>query len=541
MKAPATTLVEEAPMIVDMVGPSHGQPSFVGVTVSPGMLRYSGPAYVKTTPTLPTAPSAPLSQMGPAHVDFAKSRFTRPMTSVPEVPPIVSISDETTPYAAPTYPVFSSTFTKPITSYPTYLTPTSQPAALSYEPVWTPPQLTNPIPPRLPTFPQPVNSMPLMTPDMLMGPASLRRPSAPPCRVRSNDYASKDDIYLLCKTLSQSLHMPSIKIPKFKGDPKLFYPWLNAFDDYVTKVSTDASITLRQMIEHTEGEAREAIEHLVLSSDKAQALQIARDTLIFRFGNKSLVIDAHIRSLTVGPKFAQHDVKGICTLASDMRNAYVIFRSWGAELQLDSQFHLEAIFSRLPRSLRMDYVLDASWLQSPIPSFLHLLRFVEKRAYLYNTFYGRALAELDVRSKPAATARNTMKPFQSTKVGRITTFATVSKPAESTKNSSLSATTNETTTPRVPCPCCEGSHFLYLCVKFKDMEVDARLQWVNENKICRNCLRSNEHFAYDCTSNRRCQVTGCRRKHHTLLHVKEMPYSMKADQQTTASTAPSEE
>lgn len=120
--------------------------------------------------------------------------------SFDEIPSIATLSDQTSPYAAPTV-------TKPIRSYPTYL------AALLYEPV-----CTRPIPPRLPCdFSAAVDHRN----------AGLGRhqhyDSHVHCVVRCArmNTTVKMTLYMLCKTSSQECANS-----KFKEDPKLFYPRL---------------------------------------------------------------------------------------------------------------------------------------------------------------------------------------------------------------------------------------------------------------------------------------------------------------------------
>lgn len=68
------------------------------------------------------------------------------------------------------------------------------------------------------------------------------------------------------------------------------------------------------------------------------------------------------------------------------------------------------------------------------------------------------------------------------------------------------------------CVCCDESHALYKCVKFKTMKVQARRALVNEKQLCILCLQAN-HKYNECFLKKTC--TDCGRKHNDLLHFKD--------------------
>ena len=352
---------------------------------------------------------------------------------------------------------------------------------------------------------------------------------ATPCSdqytVNSNPgFASKDDIYALYRTVNQGFNVPGIKVPKFDGNPTQYHVFIRTFDNVIGHNIRDPGTLLTQLIEHCTGDAREAIQHLALSDDLPMALKQARDILSFRFGNRSLVISAHINELTSEPNIPPNDVKALCKLASQMRNCHVIFSSWNAEGMLDAHSYLKAIFSRLPKNLQCDYVADDSWLTHPIPSFTHLLSFIEKKAYLHNTFYGRVMA--DLHSKPKTTQGRPNRTF------RASSFATLSVSDESAGTSTKANTITrqqegkkndgDVTTEKI-CPCSNDNHALYRCESFLKMDIQNRRAFITNHSLCFNCIKSTKHIAKNCPSHKRCLAEGCRKTHHTLLHLNQMP------------------
>uniref|UniRef100_A0A8D8X311 Peptidase A2 domain-containing protein n=1 Tax=Cacopsylla melanoneura TaxID=428564 RepID=A0A8D8X311_9HEMI len=71
------------------------------------------------------------------------------------------------------------------------------------------------------------------------------------------------------------------------------------------------------------------------------------------------------------------------------------------------------------------------------------------------------------------------------------------------------------------CVCCkQGRHKLYECDQFKKLQLKERLALINKHNTCFNCLSTNHHAAYNCSSKSVCKF--CSRKHHSLLHSNQL-------------------
>ena len=64
---------------------------------------------------------------------------------------------------------------------------------------------------------------------------------------------------------------------------------------------------------------------------------------------------------------------------------------------------------------------------------------------------------------------------------------------------------------------CYQGHRIIDCVKFKQKTAIERKNFINEQKLCLNCL-SKAHMLRECQLEFRCRLDGCRQKHHTLTH-----------------------
>ena len=79
-----------------------------------------------------------------------------------------------------------------------------------------------------------------------------------------------------------------------------------------------------------------------------------------------------------------------------------------------------------------------------------------------------------------------------------------------------------TVSPITPdsCPLCPAKHPLYKCPTFLKKSIRNRHASVKQLKVCFHCL-AGLHLARDCTFRKDvlCQLDGCERYHHPLLHM----------------------
>ena len=86
----------------------------------------------------------------------------------------------------------------------------------------------------------------------------------------------------------------------------------------------------------------------------------------------------------------------------------------------------------------------------------------------------------------------------------------------STFATSATNTANENQKDQRECVLKDGKHPIWKCTKFKKMNVEERGQKAKELKLCFKCL-ADAHQMKNC-SGRLCDVNGCGKPHHRLLH-----------------------
>ena len=78
--------------------------------------------------------------------------------------------------------------------------------------------------------------------------------------------------------------------------------------------------------------------------------------------------------------------------------------------------------------------------------------------------------------------------------------------------------TGLTTGKKLKCSICEGSHTVPTCLTLSDSTVDERFKFVTKATLCFSYL-SKGHMTRDCRSRKKCEINGCQRFHHSLLHM----------------------
>ncbi|CAG7729173.1 unnamed protein product [Allacma fusca] len=65
--------------------------------------------------------------------------------------------------------------------------------------------------------------------------------------------------------------------------------------------------------------------------------------------------------------------------------------------------------------------------------------------------------------------------------------------------------------------CGKAEHFTDACKEFQEDGINARWKLVTEHKLCFNCINKG-HQIINCPKKTKCEVNGCQRRHHKLLH-----------------------
>ena len=72
-------------------------------------------------------------------------------------------------------------------------------------------------------------------------------------------------------------------------------------------------------------------------------------------------------------------------------------------------------------------------------------------------------------------------------------------------------------TSKPPCVYCKGNHRVWSCRRFQNIGVNEHWNVARDKRLCFHCLVS-DHEGRACTKARPCNINGCTRNHHHLLH-----------------------
>ena len=303
----------------------------------------------------------------------------------------------------------------------------------------------------------------------------------------------------------ETLQMPQAELSPYEGDPMQYWQFVRAFDNNVGSLPVDDSKKLTRLLHYCRGKALTVIQCCASMEPKVGYAK-ARKLLEERFGNRYLVAEAWIAKITEGPQISGHDSEGLQEFADSLRCCMDTLEAMNSTQEVNVQRVLLKIVERLPVYLQIRWrktVRDIRRKNDKMPDIRDLVSFVSDAAEETNDpVYGK----LGDRGKTKTGTEPHMKPkfkhapMQAANTSfKATTFANIG--GEEMKK----------------CPLCGGIHPLFKCKEFIDKKLEDRLKIARDNGLCFNCL-SGKHLATNCKSHWNCLVSGCGKKHNTLLH-----------------------
>ena len=354
-----------------------------------------------------------------------------------------------------------------------------------------------------------------------------------------------------------SMQLPKPELMTFDGNAKKWTAFRNNFVTGLANRVQDPAIKLNYLIQHCSGEAKKSIQDCVLL-DPVVGYDNAMDILSKRFGSNHLVARSHIEDLTHGPKIPTNDVEALVRFATDLRNAKIVLTQLEFTSDMNSHETMRLLVKRLP------YTLGSKWVEKAAdilergrePKFEDLVDFIEVRARVSSTMYGRDHANQNKNNPEKSNNTNTNRNRGNKGVGdkqssmgswakaaacvsnnadELADVNAVTKPNNKNKQgresganfkpskkgapqvaaqSSRQSNDGGRTSSKKACPKCNSDNNKLLdCRTFERMRLEEKLRVVQEQGLCFRCL-GNDHWAKDCKA--RCSK--CNRRHHELIH-----------------------
>lgn len=320
------------------------------------------------------------------------------------------------------------------------------------------------------------------------------------CLVKDDDSSDSSK----CKVMSShsNIKLPDIKLPQFDGS---YDKWLEFKNSYVTLIHKRTDLDLIQKFHYLRssitGTASQVISALEFTDSN---YLLAWELLENRFHNERLLIHNHVKSLFTmspmnkeSPKYIRSMIDNILRNLRALKSLNEPTETWdtliiylvASKFDLCTEREWETYKGTIKSNSHVDYKLKLD----------DLLTFLRNRADV--------LEMLNVNHN-----RYSLKS-QDNNTKRLNDYK---KPVMQSHTHTYVSTRNENTkfTKSRNCVICKNNHALYTCPIFLNLNVNERSKLVDDNKLCRNCLRSG-HSLDDCLFG---SCKQCRLKHNSLLH-----------------------
>ena len=206
-----------------------------------------------------------------------------------------------------------------------------------------------------------------------------------------------------------------------------------------------------------------------------------------------------MRPIAKGPVLSGHDHRSLVKFSANFTFCVITLEGMECLDRMDNMDMVTKIMRRLPPSWIPGWQYEVDQIMHVVHrniSIKDLEDFVRRK-----TRETTNLAQILTSSRPP----NSQEKNASRQVGKsATTFST------QVKNN------NASSPPK--CPMCTHEHYLNKWKEFRELSYHGRLEFVNQQKLCRAC-QNGGHFARSCNrKHEACKKQDCKQFHTTLIH-----------------------
>ena len=240
------------------------------------------------------------------------------------------------------------------------------------------------------------------------------------------------------------------------------------------------------------GKAKSAISGMGYSGEfYAQAWEL----LGWKFGRPYLNVHAQLNILRKQQPVRIHDSTAIIHYSITISNLVNVLKQYNYEGDLRSSSTLQVAIEKLPPNLKEKWLFVVDECQEDRPDLTLLEKWLARMAFVHEGMPSTK-SERKEDDRPNA---NKEKRFS--------------------KSSIISPSSNANETKQMQnnnCPLAEGTHKIWNCPIFKNMNVTDRYAAVRKERLCYACLGKG-HAIKDCKVHP-CGINGCTKNHNRLLH-----------------------
>ncbi|KAI9555910.1 hypothetical protein GHT06_018435 [Daphnia sinensis] len=239
------------------------------------------------------------------------------------------------------------------------------------------------------------------------------------------------------------------------------------------------------------------------------------------YGSSEQIARCQIHDLLSLPFVKPGDRQALESFSDQLHGAVVVLEQGGLEHDLKSAANLDQAVQKLPPVFRHRW---ARYARKRLPKGVDLSdldRFMEE--IVEEERMARSAFELapkiDLREKRVTFSKPAFERHPSSRPAIL-------KPPPVRPPPTILAT-QVAKDVDVECPGCGGAHRLVSCPELQRKSPSERALVAKEKGVCFNCL-GGKHRSADCRSKPACESTGCRARHHSLLHGAERVFREKS-------------
>ncbi|XP_055903018.1 uncharacterized protein LOC129939152 [Eupeodes corollae] len=270
------------------------------------------------------------------------------------------------------------------------------------------------------------------------------------------------------------------ELPKFGGLPEEWPAFINLYRETTRTYGYTNLENQMRLQKCLYGEAKQVVEALLIyPNNVADVISELKNS----FGRDEILIRSQLAKLKMISPITEGKVIDIVPLAVKVKGLAIFLETSNATQHISNPSLLEELCSKLPFRMRLEWTRTKIHIK-PHATLHHFSKFLDEEA----------------------------------NVIKATTYCTSSSPQsliETKKNFVMHINTNNS--QRASCILCSQDHLLAVCDRFAEMSVDERWKEVKALKLCFSCLRRG-HNTFTCRTKFICNIGGCQRKHHKLLH-----------------------
>lgn len=276
--------------------------------------------------------------------------------------------------------------------------------------------------------------------------------------------------------------LPKIDLPTFSGD---YLDWISYRDMFKSLVHQNNSLTKVQKYFYLKSSCTGTPLSMVNEYPAAEtSYDLAWEALEKRFHNERKLVDQILKRLFSTP-FTDGTVKNIKVLLDTTRTCLSQLKSLNIDTSTWDSILIYVISQKLDMQTRKEWEQSLK-ATTTIPFMSDMLNFLE------TTFRTLESIEEETVSMPKTYCKEIRR-----------------KPTKIVRAHTASAANDNN------CLCCNKRHPLYKCFRFTTLSSAEKKNFVNQHRLCRNCLNSG-HIQSSCRLNTKCHI--CNDTHHTILH-----------------------